>query len=151
MNITLTVITGTTPVVPQPPVGALKLPLFGKKVPVSLAFLMLTPIALAVRRRRALKHLRGSLNLCLAWFALFGSITMFTGCGSNLVGVTPQGTYTVTIRAVSSANSGSNGESTYKGAFAPGCSNSPAGSVDDKGNLIVTCEQDAQLSLTVKQ
>src|SRR5579871_3058169 len=145
MNITLSVITGTTPVVPQPPVGALKLPLFGKKIPVSLAFLVLSPIALAVRRRRALKHLRGSLSLCLALLALFGSITVFTGCGSNLVGVTPQGSYTVTIRAVSSATA------TYKGSFAPGCSNSPAGSVDSSGAPTVTCEQDTQLSLSVKQ
>jgi sugar lactone lactonase YvrE len=152
MNITLSVITGTSPVVPQPPVGALKLPLFGKKVPVSLAFLLFSPIALAIRNRRALKHLRGSLNLCLALLALFGSITMFTGCGSK-IGVTPQGAYTVTIRAITTVvtPSGASVANAYVGAYAPGCSNTPAGSVDSTGAPIVTCEQDAQLSLTVKQ
>lgn len=144
MNITLSVITGTTPAVPQPPVGALNVPLFGRKVPISLAFLLLSPIALAVRRRDALKNLRGSLSLLSALLALFGSITMFTGCGSNLIGVTPQGAYTVTVRAVSTATA-------YKGSFAAGCSNSPAGTNDSSGSPLVTCEQDAVVNLTVKQ
>jgi hypothetical protein len=153
MNVTLSVIPATTPVVPQPPVGALNIPLFGKKVPISAAFLLLSPLVFAVRRRSALKHLRGSLSLLSALLVLFGSITMFSGCGSNQPGVTPSGTYTVTVRAVSTAvaPSGSSVASSYSGAYAPGCSNSPAGSADSTGALIVTCEQDAQLSLTVKQ
>ncbi len=138
MNVTLSIIPAATPVVPQPPVGALKVPLFGKKVPISVAFLVLSPIAFAVRRRRSMKDLRGSLSLLSALLALFGSITMFSGCGSNQPGVTPPGAYTVTVRAVSTASS-------YSGPYAPGCSNSPAGST------AVTCEQDTQVSLTVKQ
>ena len=151
--VTLSIITGTTPIVPQPPVGLLSIPLFGDKAPIGLAFLGLVPLTL-VLRRRALKGLRGSLALLSVMFALFGSLAIFSGCGSgtgsSLVGVTPAGTYPVTIRLVSTANTGSNGDSSYKGNFAPGCSNTPAGAVDSKGNLLVTCEQDVQLSLTVK-
>jgi hypothetical protein len=136
MSVTLSVITGTTPVVPPPPVAALSLPFFGGKVPISLAFLILSPITLLVRRP-TVRRLRGSLSLLSAMLALFGSITLFSGCGSNLVGVTPKGAYTVTVHAVSTASS-------YTGSFAPGCSNAPAGSTT------VTCEQDAQFSLTVQ-
>ncbi len=136
MNVTLSLLTGTTPVVTPPPVGALNLPLFGKKVPVSLAFLVLSPLTLLVRRR-TVRRLRGSLSLLSVLLALLGSVAMFSGCGSNLVGVTPPGAYTVTVHAVSTASS-------YTGTYAPGCSNVPA------GTATVTCEQDAQFSLTVK-
>jgi hypothetical protein len=137
MSVTLSVITGTTPVVPQPPVGALYIPLLGRKVPVSLAILALSPLTLFLRRR-VLKQFRGSLGLLSALLALAGSVTMFSGCGSNLVGLTPGGSYAVTIRAVSTATG-------YTGAYAPGCSNVPAGST------AITCEQDIKLNLTVTQ
>ena len=138
MNVALSVITGAPPVVSPPPVGALSVPFFGGRVPISLALLIFSPVALFVRRR-TVRRLRGSLSLLSAMLVLFGSITLFSGCGSNLVGVTPKGNYTVTVHAVSTASANS-----YTGTFAPGCSNAPAGST------IVTCEQDAQFSLTVQ-
>ncbi len=136
MIVSLSVITGTTPVVSPPPVGALSAPSFGGRMPISLALLILSPVTLLVRRR-TVSRLRGSLSLLSAMLVLFGSITLFSGCGSNLVGVTPKGAYTVTVHAVSTASS-------YTGSFAPGCTNAPAGSTT------VTCEQDAQFSLTVQ-
>jgi hypothetical protein len=136
MNVALSVVTGTTPVVTPPPVGAHNIRLFGGKVPISLALLLLSPATLLVRRR-TVRRLRGSLSLLSAVLALFGGITLFSGCGSNLIGVTPAGQYTISIHAVSTAT-------TYTGAFAPGCSNVPAGTTS------VSCEQDTQFSLTVQ-
>jgi sugar lactone lactonase YvrE len=147
-SVTLTILTGTTPVVPQPPVGRLNTPMFGARTPISLALLALAPFTLLLRRR-AVKRLRGSLGILSVLLLLVGSVTIFSGCGSNLIGVTPPGTYNVTIHAVSTAL-GSDGNSDYQGSFASGCSNTPAGAVDMKGDQIVTCEQDTQISLTVK-
>ena len=135
IGVTVSIITGTTPPVVQPPVAELHLPGLSKKIPMSLAFMLITPLALLVRRR-AKRHLRGIQLVAL--FALMGGcITIFSGCGSNLAGITPKGTYNVTITATSTA-------STAPGVLAPGCTYSPSTAT------VPTCIQKTQITLVVQ-
>jgi sugar lactone lactonase YvrE len=97
INIMLTVFTGTTPTVPQPPVGALHpvAPLGGWRLGVPV--LALLPFALMLRPRRSRKVRSALTLLSLLLFMVTGA--MLGGCGSSLVGPTPPGTYNVTITA----------------------------------------------------
>ena len=139
VSINLIITTGTTPVV-VPPVstGELHLPWIGKGS-VSLAFLGLAPLVFALRRKRAkkLRHIMSAL-LGLTLFAC--TVTMLSGCGSNLVGTTPAGTYQVKITATATMANGT----TINGPLAAGCSYTPSGAT------VATCVQNAQVTLVVQ-
>jgi sugar lactone lactonase YvrE len=137
MNVTLSIITGTVPGVPQPPVGEVVLPGFGTRVPISLAFLVGAPLLWIVRRR--LKSWR-RLQMLMALVLLGTAATFFSGCGSvtsGPVAVSPKGTYTVMVTATST----STGTSTI---LAPGCAFTPSGATAP------TCVQTTQVNLVVQ-
>ncbi len=132
--------TGTTPVVTPPPVtGALHLPGGRSGAPIALAGLALTLLAGRKSRRR----LRSSLRLLAVFLLTAITVTGFSGCGSNLVGVTPPGTYNVTITAT--ATDSSYPAVTATTPLATGCAVTPA------GGTLVTCIQTVQLTLVVQQ
>jgi trimeric autotransporter adhesin len=135
-NITMNIITGTVPGVPQPPVGELHLPGLGNRLPISLALLTGAPLLWLLRRRRV-KSWR-DLRLLAALVLLGGSAAFFTGCGSSgPVLVSPKGTYAVTVTVTST--SGSNPAS-----LAPGCAYTPSGAATP------TCIQAMQVNLVVQ-
>ncbi len=137
-NVLISIYTETTPIVPQPPVGAaaLRLPGTGTRVPVSLAIIGLAPLALLLRPRRSLRTRRG-LRLLGALFLLCGGLTLFNGCGSGFISVSPKGSYQVTVTATAT----STGTST---ALAPGCAFIPSSSTSP------TCTQTTQVTLVVQ-
>jgi sugar lactone lactonase YvrE len=134
-TVTLTVVTGTTPPVPQPPVGTLSS--ISRKLPFSLAFLALAPVTLIFRRRAAKKFCRAT-SLLFALLLFAGSMSL-TGCGNNLIGNTPAGTYNVTVTATSVASG-------YTGSLAPGCALSAPSSTA----TTPTCTQVATFKLVVQ-
>lgn len=138
-KVTLSVITGTTPPVNPPPVGALRLLELGKQAPVSLALLGAAPLAFLLRRRAARRFRRGVQVLSLL-VIIFAS-TMFTGCGAGLQGKTPTGTYNVTVTAVSTFVGY---VPTSPAGFAAGCVITPAGSTN------LTCTQTATINLAIQ-
>jgi hypothetical protein len=93
-QITVEILTGQVPTQPQPPVGELRIPGTGHRIPVSLALLLLAPLGLA--RRRLWKKYRGWMLLILLLCGCLGTMTM-TGCGNTLNGVTPAGQTTVSL------------------------------------------------------
>ncbi len=135
--VTLTIETGTTPVVPQPPVGALR-PLsgWGRAGTVAFALLGILPLSAFLRGRR---RVRGALRLLSVFLLLAGGALFFSGCGNSLVGVTPKGNYTVTVTATSVASG-------YTGALAPGCATSASASTA----ATPTCTQTATFTLTIQ-
>lgn len=140
MNVTMTIITGTTPPVAAPLVkhGAVHVAGINRDVPVSLALLGLTPFALLLGRRRARK-----LSKALTLVLLLGvSLFTFSGCGSNLVGITPKGTYDVTVTATATTQA-------YTGALAAGCILTPPAGSPVPATL-PTCSQTAHVSLVVQ-
>jgi hypothetical protein len=139
----LNITTGNTPIVVPPTItAALHSPGAAHGVPIGLAFLGLSPFTLLLRRRMV-KHLRGPMRLLTILLLLGGGIATFSGCGSNLVGVTPAGNYMVTITAT--ATDPSYPAITPSTPAATGCSATPMGSAT------ITCVQVAQISLTVTQ
>jgi hypothetical protein len=92
--ITVEILTGQVPAHPQPPVGELRIPGTGYRVPVYLALLVLTPLGLV--RRRLWKKRHNWMLLLLLLSGFLGAMTA-TGCGNTLNGVTPTGQTTVTV------------------------------------------------------
>jgi sugar lactone lactonase YvrE len=135
-NVVVSFITGTTPTIPQPPVGELRVPGLRTKLPVGAVFLALAPIVFATRRRVA-KHFRRSARLLSLLFLLCGGVTLFSGCGSGLIGITPTGTYHVTITATSTASGN-------PASLAPGCAYIPSAATTP------TCTQTTQVTLVVQ-
>jgi len=143
MNVTLNITTGLTPVVVPPGVTASLRRMGVRGGTISLAFFALAPITLLLRRRAA-KHFRKSLRIISLALLFAISITSFSGCGSNLIGVTPAGTYQIAITATATESTG------YKvppagTAFPAGC-----GFVPNNQTTSVTCVQTAQITLVVK-
>jgi hypothetical protein len=93
-QVTVQILTGQVPVVPQPPVGELSIPGMGHRLPVSLALLLLAPLGLV--RRRLWKKYRGLMLLILLLCGSVGAMTI-AGCGNTLFGVTPPGQTAVTL------------------------------------------------------
>jgi hypothetical protein len=99
LPITALIVTGQTPTIPQPPISAeLQLPGMSGRMPISLALLALAPLGLLFRRRSS-RRFRKAVNLALMLVLLGAAATAFSGCGSNLVGITPKGQYNVTVTA----------------------------------------------------
>jgi hypothetical protein len=142
VSLSLTISTGTTPVVTPPGINA-SLKRLGLKgdSPISVALLGFLPLAL-LSRRRMLGRLRGPARLLSTVLVLGLSIMALSGCGSNLVGVTPKGTYMVTITAT--ATDPSYPAVTASSPLAPGCVITPATAT------YPTCTQVAQVSLVVQ-
>ena len=141
VNFAVNIITGTTPVVPPPTImAALQNPGAVRGVPIGLGFLGLAPFTLLLRRRMV-KQLRGPIRLLTVLLLLGGGVATFSGCGSNLVGVTPTGNYMVTITAT--ATDPTYPAITTSTPAAAGCSATPMGSAT------ISCVQVAQISLTV--
>ena len=140
-NITLNIITGTTPVVAPPVITASLHRLGIRGQSISLAFLALAPFTLLFGRR-ASKRFRKSLRI-VSLLLLFGiSVGSFSGCGSGLIGITPTGTYQITITAT--ATDSSYPTPTTANPMAPGCAYTPGNQ-----STSVTCTQTAQLTLVV--
>jgi len=147
--VTLQLLTSTATAVPTPPVGELALPGLHRSVPISLAMLLLAPLALlAGRKRKAMQRL-------MMLIVLLGCSVSFFGCGSggpttnDAVAYAPKGTYQVTVYAAGTALSATTSNampatSTYTGPLGPGCAYSPAGAVNP------TCTQTAQITLVVQ-
>jgi hypothetical protein len=135
INMVLTIITGRTPTVPQPPVGELHLPGFARKVPMGLAVLALLPLGWF--RRRTAKRFKGLASLLFAFLLLAGSVSVFSGCGSQLIGNTPKGTYQVIVNATSTASSNPT-------SLAPGCVYTPSSATTP------TCTQTIMVTLVVQ-
>ena len=135
-NIQLNITTGNTPpVIPQPITAGLRLPGLGNtRVPAGLAFLAIMPLSLLLRRRSKLAR---SLRLLSLFILLGAGFTALNGCGSNLIGTTPAGTYHVIVTATATDNS-------YTGSLAPGCTVTPASAT------YPTCVQTAQITLVVQ-
>lgn len=109
VNGVLTVITGTTPTVPQPPVGGIRT----AAAPPAFVALLMSPMLL-VLRRRAVKKISRGLMLLAVLCATVGATGMI-GCGSQvLVGPTPPGTYNVTITVYGTQNGGTATATTQK-------------------------------------
>jgi trimeric autotransporter adhesin len=153
-QITLQILTATSPVVPTPPVGELRIPGMQSRFPVSLAFLALLPLALLGRRKA--KRIARMRHLASLVILLGSSLSLFSGCGSgsgpttsDAVAYAPKGTYQVTVYAAATAPSAlvSNGmpaTTSYAGPLGPGCAYSPAGAVNP------TCTQTAQVTLVIQ-
>lgn len=96
--ITVQIVTGMTPAVPQPVTGSIGLSGKGR-LGWLFALAGLSPLLLVTRRRATGKLLRRSITAALL-VVLAGSSLSFSGCSnSGLIGVTPKGTYTVTVSA----------------------------------------------------
>lgn len=135
INIVVSIITGTTPPVPEPPVGTLGS--VRRVLPISFAILVLAPFTFFARRR-ATKRLRKSAMLGLLLMLFAGCISL-SGCGSSIIGNTPAGTYTVTVTATSVAAG-------YTGSNAPGC----VVTASSATAATPTCTQQATITLVVK-
>jgi len=134
--VTMQVLTEQPPVIGQPVIGSFGLP--GRFA--SLAFVALT-FLLFVRNRKTTIGLRDRMLMMLV-LVLAGSLaTAVTGCGgSGFVGVTPKGTYNVTIDGV-----GTNSTQPYTSAGnASGCALSTSTPITS------TCTETASLSLVVQ-
>ena len=138
-NVQLVISTGQTPTVPQPIVGAVKTAGPRGFVAMLLTLLALLPITLWLRKRG--KTWQRATSFLLTLLALTTSITMFSGCGSNLVGLTPSGTYNVTVTTTATVFL-YNGTG-YVGTLAPGCS---AGTTP----TTPTCTQTSNITLVVQ-
>ncbi|MFC6644638.1 Ig-like domain repeat protein [Granulicella cerasi] len=133
-TVTLTILTGQTPVVSQPVTGSFSNTWLG----ILTSLTLLAPLAFWKRR-----HLHGAwrhgLSAMLAVVGLGLSITA-SGCGgSQLHGDTPKGTYNVTVTASATTSAAY----TYSG-YASGCTATPA------GGTVVTCSETAAVTLTVQ-
>ena len=142
VNLSLTISTGTTPPVTPPTINAFVRRLgFAGGVPVSVALVAFLPLS-GFLRRRLTQGLAGPVRLLSLLLVLGASMTAFSGCGSNLVGVTPKGTYMVTITAT--ATDPSYPAVTATSPLAPGCVITPSTATSP------TCTQVAQVSLVVQ-
>jgi hypothetical protein len=139
-TISLNIITGQTPVVLPPTVGALRLPRVRGGMPLSLAFLAMAPFTLLLRRKA--RYFHKSIRLLSLLFLLIASFAAFSGCGSDLVGNTPAGTYQITVTAT--ATDPSYPAATTKNPLAPGCVITPSTAT------YPTCTQTAQITLVVQ-
>jgi sugar lactone lactonase YvrE len=142
VNLSLTIQTGTTPIVVPPTINASlrRLGMAGG-APISLALLAFMPMTLLLRRRLT-QRLRGPARLLSMLLVLSASMLALSGCGSNLVGITPKGTYMVTITAT--ATDPSYPAVTATSPLAPGCVITPSAAT------YPTCTQVAQVSLVVQ-
>ncbi len=130
--VTMQVLTGQTPVQPQPVIASMGLP--GRLA--LLAFFTLIPLWYMRRRYRVGTPLGRLMMLLVLVLGGVMSAAM-TGCGgSGLVGVTPKGTFNVVINGV-----GTNSATTYTGGNAPGCTVNAGTS---------TCTETAALTLAVQ-
>ena len=137
--VVVTVNTGITPPVNQPIIKAIYVPLIKRSVPVTWALLGFLPLTVLLRRK-SLRRLR-SLRVLSSLLVLAASSLFFTGCGSGLFGVTPAGTYKVTITATSTSTA-------YTGPLASGC---VVGQPSVGSTAIpTTCTQAVNLTLVVQ-
>jgi hypothetical protein len=141
IDVSLNIITGQTPVVvPPTSTGELRLPGLRGGIPLGLAFLVLAPFSV-VLRRRACGRFR-AMRLLSSMLLLGATVTVFDGCGSNLIGNTSAGTYTITVTAT--ATDPSYPAVTSTSPLAPGCVITPASAT------YPTCTQTAQITLVVQ-
>ena len=146
MMVGLNIVTGETPVQTPPTVSAsLHVPGTGYSIPASWAFFAFAPLGLLLRRR--IRSLRGASRLLTLVVLLGGSITAFNGCGSGVVGVTPPGTYQVTVTATATDPSYPSGLTTAQLASV-GCTLTP-GPTSATPATYPTCVQTAQITLVI--
>jgi trimeric autotransporter adhesin len=144
VNFSVIISTGNTPVVVPPTITAsLHRPgTPNGNFPLSMAFLALTPLSLLLRRR-TVRRLRGPMRFLTLFLLLGASLIGFSGCGSDLIGPTPTGTYQVTLTAT--ATDPSYPAVTPTSPLAPGCVITPSTAT------YPTCTQTAQITLVVHQ